>query len=49
LTCSVRATKRSVTLYDYEFDLNEAKREIKIMNNNYVNQMEEQLKTVMGS
>jgi hypothetical protein len=47
LTCSVRATKRSVTLYDHEYDLNEAKREIKIMNNNYVNQMEEQLKTVM--
>lgn len=49
LTCTVRATKRSVSLYDYEFDLNEAKREIKVMNNNYVNQMEEQLKTVMGS
>lgn len=49
LTCSVRVTKRSVSLYDYEFNLNEAKREIKIMNNNYVNQMEEQLKTVMGS
>ena len=47
LTCSVRVTKRSVTLYDYEFDLNEVKREIKIMNSNYVNQMEEQLKTVM--
>jgi len=29
--------------------VNEAKREIKVMNNNYVNQMEEQLKTVMGS
>ena len=47
LTCSVHVTKRSVNIYDYEFNLNEAKREIKIMNNNYVNQMEEQLKTVM--
>ena len=49
LTCSVRATKRSVSLYDYEYNLNEAKREIKVMDRNYVNQMEEQLKTVMSS
>jgi hypothetical protein len=47
LTCTVHATKRSVSLYDYEFDLNEAKREIKVMDKNYVNQMEEQLKLVM--
>ena len=49
LTCSVRNTKRSVSLYDYEFDLNELKREIKVMDKNFVNQMEEQLKTVMSS
>ena len=49
LTCSVRATKRSVTLYDYEYDLNESRREIKLMDRNYVNQMEEQFKTVMDS
>jgi hypothetical protein len=49
LTCSVRNTKRSVSLYDYEFDLNELKREIKVMDKNYVNQMEEQFKTVMSS
>jgi hypothetical protein len=49
LTCSVRVTKRSVSLYDYEYDLNEAKREIKVMDRNFVNQMEEQLKTVMSS
>jgi hypothetical protein len=49
LTCSVRNTKRSVSLYDYEFDLNESRREIKIMDRNFVNQMEEQFKTVMGS
>ena len=49
LTCSVRAIKRSVSLYDYEFDLNESRREIKVMDKNYVNQMEEQLKTVMST
>jgi hypothetical protein len=49
LTCSVRVTKRSVSLYDYEYNLNEAKREIKVMDRNFVNQMEEQFKTVMGS
>ena len=49
LTCSVRATKRSVTLYDYEYDLNESRREIKLMDRNYVNQMEEQFKMVMDS
>jgi hypothetical protein len=49
LTCSVRNTKRSVSLYDYEFDLNESRREIKIMDRNFVNQMEDQLKTVMGT
>ena len=49
LTCSVRNTKRSVSLYDYEYDLNESRREIKVMDKNYVNQMEEQLKTVMSS
>jgi len=49
LTCSVRTIKRSVSLYDYEFDLNESRREIKVMDKNFVNQMEEQLKTVMSS
>ena len=49
LTCTVTITKRSISLYDYEFALNEAKREIKIMNKNYVNQMEQQLKTLMGT
>jgi hypothetical protein len=49
LTCSVRNTKRSVSLYDYEYDLNESRRGIKVMDKNYVNQMEEQLKTVMSS
>ena len=49
LTSTVEISKRSVSLFDYEFELNESKREIKVMDKNYVNQMEEQLKTVMSS
>lgn len=49
LTCTMSITKRTVSLYDYEFNLNEGKREIKVMNKNFVNQMEQQLKTVMGA
>ena len=47
LTSTVRKTKRAVNLYDYEYELNESKRAIKIMDKNFVNQMEQQLKTVM--
>lgn len=49
LTSTVRKTKRAVSLYDYEYELNESKRAIKIMDKNFVNQMEQQLKTVMGT
>ena len=40
--------KTAVSLYDYEVRLNEAKREINILNNNYVDAVEKQLKKLMA-
>lgn len=48
-TCTIRTTKQSITLYDYEYGLNESKREIKIMDKAYAGQMKIQLKTLMGA
>jgi len=45
--CIVSTTKNIVTLYDYEEDLNESKRQIKLLNEFYVSEMEEQLKLLM--
>lgn len=41
--------KKSVSIYDYELELNEAKREIKLINSVYANQMERQLETLMNA
>jgi hypothetical protein len=48
-SCTVKITKKIVTLFDYEFNLNEAKREIKIMDSRYSDQMEEQFRTLMSA
>lgn len=48
-TCTIKVSKREVTIYDYEYELNEAKREIKLMDKAYVGQMEAQLKEVMST
>lgn len=45
---TVAITKRIVTIYDYEYELNESKRKINILNSVYVNQMESQFKALMS-
>lgn len=45
--CIVSTTKNIVTLYDYEEDRNESRRQIKLLNEIYVGEMEEQLKLLM--
>lgn len=47
-TCTVKITKKIITIFDYEFNVNEAKREIKIMDNKYSDQMEEQFTKLMS-
>jgi hypothetical protein len=44
---SVSISKNAVSFYDYELKLNESKRNINILNNNYVNEIEKQLKSLM--
>lgn len=43
----VTITKRAVTLFDYELETNEKKRQIKLLNKTYVNQIEDELKKLM--
>jgi hypothetical protein len=43
----VTITKNIVTLYDYEEELNESKRQIKLLNSTYAGEMEQQLKELM--
>jgi hypothetical protein len=47
-TVTVTTTKRIVTIYDYELELNESKRKINILNSVYVDQMESQFKSLMS-
>lgn len=44
---TVNVTKRAVSYYDYELNLNESKRTIKILNKIYLDQFEEELKKLM--
>jgi hypothetical protein len=44
---TITITKSIVTYYDYEVRLNESKRTIKILNANYVDQLEEQFQELM--
>ena len=46
-SCIVSITKNIVTLYDYEEELNESRRQIKLLNNTYAGEMERQLKVLM--
>lgn len=45
---SVTISKQSVNYYDYEMILNESKRTIKLLNKNYVNEIESQFKKLMS-
>ena len=47
-TCTIAITKNAQTIYDYEYELNEAKRNIKILNENYAGQMEQTFVDVMS-
>jgi hypothetical protein len=44
----VTVEKEMFTIYDYESELNEAKREIKLIRKEYVPQLESELKNIMG-
>tara|TARA_R110000868_G_scaffold39456_1_gene137437 strand:+ start:1440 stop:2042 length:603 start_codon:yes stop_codon:yes gene_type:complete len=44
---SIAVDKSAVSVYDYELDLNEQKRNIKILNADYVNKVEEEFKKLM--
>lgn len=46
-SCIVSITKGIVTLFDYEEQLNESRRQIKLLNNNYASDIEQQLKVLM--
>lgn len=48
-TVTISTTKKVVSLYDYELNLNESKRSIKILNSNYVNQLETELTDLMAA
>jgi hypothetical protein len=45
--CVVTTSKTIVTLYDYEEQLNESRRQIKLLNSTYAGEMERQLKALM--
>ena len=44
----ITQTKYTVSIYDYEISLNEAKREVKVINKLYAGDMEEKLKSLMS-
>jgi hypothetical protein len=48
-TTTVTTSRRVVSLYDYEMDLNESKRNIKILNSAYVNQFETEFSDLMAA
>jgi hypothetical protein len=45
---SVTTERNAVSIYDYELNLNESKRNIRILNANYVDLMETQFKKLMA-
>lgn len=47
-TCTITTSKSAITIFDYEYTLNEAKRNIKILNSSYASQMEDAFKKVMS-
>jgi hypothetical protein len=46
-TVSVTTTGRAVDYYTYELELNESKRNISLLNKNYVNEFENELRSLM--
>lgn len=46
-SCIVSITKGIVTLFNYEEELNESRRQIKLLNNNYAGDIEQQLRVLM--
>ena len=46
---SITVSKSAVNYYDYEEKLNESKRNINILNSNYVNQLETELQKLMSA
>ena len=48
-TVTITTTKKIVSLYDYELNLNESKRNIKILNSLYVNQLETEFSNLMAT
>lgn len=48
-TVTYRVSKQPIYIYDYEVELNESKRNIKLIKSQYVADMESQLKKVMGT
>ncbi len=47
-TCLVSIEKTTVSIYDYEYNSNESKRDIKLLNSTYLRQMEQTFTQVMG-
>lgn len=46
-TVTITTTKRAVSYYDYEFDLNESKRTIKILDKQYIGDLEREMKLLL--
>jgi hypothetical protein len=46
-TCVLTIDKKITTIFDYEYDLNEQKRNIKLLNSSYLQQMQKSFETVM--
>jgi hypothetical protein len=46
---TVTISKSAISYYDYELNLNESKRNIKLLNSSYVNQLETELKNLMSA
>ena len=47
-TCTIIIDKSIVTIFDYEYNLNESKRNIKLLNSSYLKQMQNSFEQVMG-
>lgn len=45
--CTVTTTKQALSIYDYEYELNESKREIKLLNSQYASSFEETFNNLM--
>ena len=47
-SCTIKITKRPVYIYDYEYELNESRRNIKIINSLFANQIEYTFQELMS-